>query len=1454
MGIETDLNVSPYYDDANNAINDNYHRILFRPSVPVQARELTQLQDILQNQVERFGDNIFTAGTIIKGCSFSYDLKYNYVKVLDLRPIDSQPVQPSSYPGMIGHEPTSNLYAVCVNYQDGYESQDPDLKTLYFKYINSGVNGETAFASGTQISFYQTTDVATAAANNGINASLFTDADVTVASVADAVGKGYAMTVSSGVIFQKGHFIQVPSSETAIISKYSTTPSNVVAGFLISENLVTEYQDTNLLDNATGYSNLGAPGAHRLQLLPVLTAYDMASAPSNNFFSLVQWENGNITRSFQETQYSVIGNEMARREYETNGNFVVRPFNVTMQDANSTHNYAVISAGLAYIDGHRVETLNNINIPVRKGTDTTISTGQTVKTSYDNSILLGEYVGAIPTHVGPIVSLRSAAGAKVSNNQFANGTPAGVEVGTAKAIAIQHDQGQVGTATCLWRLYLTDIRMNLGKNFRDIRGVHYAGTSANAFGDVARSIEASLSTSSNTYIAQINNPADSPLVFPISKRGVRNLTQSSTLPKYIYRTVSNSTITYTSGQSSSITLSNTTVFPYGANVTLTENQERSLIVIPYAFSGGATYANVTLTKSGNLVITNGSANVIANSSTTTAFNTQYQIGDFVAAGGVINQIQNISNSTFMTMQKTYSIANTTATHAKCYPIWHPINLSQRNSKVEITDTAAQNMRITLISSNNQAETLTANMSISVTHNAKQPAASDRNMQANTNIVVNINTSNNAAGSAGPWCLGIPYAYNLKKVYKSSNNGVITGNTTSSCTYIAVASTSGFSNGFAVNGTGIPAGATANVLNSTTFVLSSAATTTTNYNYIKWAYYSTSANDDVTTSFTLRRGHKDAFFDHSYIQLNNDAGKSICQVSNGDLITVVFDALKPATQGAGYITSDSYSTLVNNGTLAWEDIPSHHHPRGKEQFLRDSIDFRCFAVNTAAYVTTTTAATVNPTYSTTLGDVGNNTPTSNTELYLVAPDQLFEHDVYHYVGRVDKLIMNSYGKFQIVEGRPGNNPVPPADIKGTMTLATITVPPYPSYAKTLNSSNVAASYVSTSTVQQNRVYTMRDISKLDKRVDNLEYYTSLNFLEQKTSKLTIVSDVTGANRFKNGIFVDNFQTTDMLDVQNSEFKVGFSTSETALVPQYTMDTIQLRYANGSGTSANGNMIRVQNNPTDTEVSIIHQDLATETLRCAESVYTPAPVIVCQPPFPTIPQPDPVVPIVLPPVVVPPRPAPLIAGYTVNIGPPSQKARAGHSLLWAFGATGYSAVTISIVGPNTSISQSLTSFDTANGQFAASDTITNALPGTYTLTVTRTPKSGYTETFTSGYTTCEVIAVTPPIPEPTPGVLPTVIVANTNTMVIPPIPLTFGGFDVTSGITLTNLGMNSTYGFGSGGGGTPTTNFNTSLITVATGTANSLTTTTSSANTVAAAVVIPGVTGGGGRMDQFRMNQH
>ena len=59
----TDLNVAPYYDDFDK--EDNFHRVLLRPGFAIQARELTSLQSIMQNQVERFGRHMFQEGTVV---------------------------------------------------------------------------------------------------------------------------------------------------------------------------------------------------------------------------------------------------------------------------------------------------------------------------------------------------------------------------------------------------------------------------------------------------------------------------------------------------------------------------------------------------------------------------------------------------------------------------------------------------------------------------------------------------------------------------------------------------------------------------------------------------------------------------------------------------------------------------------------------------------------------------------------------------------------------------------------------------------------------------------------------------------------------------------------------------------------------------------------------------------------------------------------------------------------------------------------------------------------------------------------------------------------------------------------------------------------------------------------------------------------------------------------------
>ncbi len=76
MPQQTNLNVSPYFDDYSD--DSGYHKVLFKPGTPVQARELNNLQSILQNQIEKFGQHFFKEGAkVIPGNTGYNKLYYN---------------------------------------------------------------------------------------------------------------------------------------------------------------------------------------------------------------------------------------------------------------------------------------------------------------------------------------------------------------------------------------------------------------------------------------------------------------------------------------------------------------------------------------------------------------------------------------------------------------------------------------------------------------------------------------------------------------------------------------------------------------------------------------------------------------------------------------------------------------------------------------------------------------------------------------------------------------------------------------------------------------------------------------------------------------------------------------------------------------------------------------------------------------------------------------------------------------------------------------------------------------------------------------------------------------------------------------------------------------------------------------------------------------------------------
>ena len=79
MALKTNLNSAPYYDDFDSS--DNFHRVLFRPGYAIQARELTQIQSILQDQIEKHGNHVFKDGAIVIPGQVTFSNQYQSVRL-----------------------------------------------------------------------------------------------------------------------------------------------------------------------------------------------------------------------------------------------------------------------------------------------------------------------------------------------------------------------------------------------------------------------------------------------------------------------------------------------------------------------------------------------------------------------------------------------------------------------------------------------------------------------------------------------------------------------------------------------------------------------------------------------------------------------------------------------------------------------------------------------------------------------------------------------------------------------------------------------------------------------------------------------------------------------------------------------------------------------------------------------------------------------------------------------------------------------------------------------------------------------------------------------------------------------------------------------------------------------------------------------------------------------------
>ena len=398
--MSVNLTTSPYYDDFD--YTKNFYRILFKPGVPVQARELTQLQSILQNQIKSFANHIFVDGTrASKEDPSALTITNDKHKSLKLTGVSVANV--TNYLGTYVTGATSNTFG---KVEFAFNADTPTIGDPY-TVVFRPLKGTGEFSSGETLYFYSDIDSAQIKSNvyvgtetlvsdvlistTGITNEFSETITGVVTSTTLQVGdelyavegqpvsplyvievvsattirlnenigttgtnialqfnrKGSSTTgvlhTSSGIYYKNGFFINV-AEQSIVPQKYAPYPDKKSVIYRYDETAVNYNDDSSLLDPAFGSSNYLAPGADRLKITLTLDTVDLdtylKADVTDNFIELARFLDGKTLLNYSavDTTYSALSDKLAERTFDESGNYSIEPFEITPAGTTSSGN------------------------------------------------------------------------------------------------------------------------------------------------------------------------------------------------------------------------------------------------------------------------------------------------------------------------------------------------------------------------------------------------------------------------------------------------------------------------------------------------------------------------------------------------------------------------------------------------------------------------------------------------------------------------------------------------------------------------------------------------------------------------------------------------------------------------------------------------------------------------------------------------------------------------------------------------------------------------------------------------------------------------------------------------------------------------------------------------------------------------------------------------------------
>ena len=1045
-----DFNTEPYFDDY--AADKDFYRILFRPSYAVQARELTQIQTILQNQVSRFGDHVFKNGSQVIPGSVNADNQVHFIKLEQFTGTIDVTTYIETFKNKIITGETSGvkMRIIDTTAQSNVISEQFDVPTLYCKIEGTAADNVTnRLVPGENIIAYE--------ADNQISTNFILKedqlGDITAVvrilgdagetgttysgvSSSDVLGKAYSVEVKAGIYYVDGIFVRNDDLKL-YVGRFNNTPSCRV-GFKVTETAVAPEDDDSILDNATGSYNFAAPGAHRYKISLSLVKLEPVATDNIRFVELLRVSEGRIQHKIDKASYAELEKTLARRTYDESGNYEVNKFKLSVREhLNSGSNFgvyeqligapvdgvtygnddnfvAVIDPGKAYIQGYEIESTASQFVTLDKAREINGAENNHVARLDDSpiGINIGNWVKVRNLFQAPDITNFEKVYLVKTMSTAGNAPVAGNIIGTARVKSIQLYSADytAGTSTD-FKLGLFDIKMYNGFSFE---------------ADV-KSITGITATSTNPFTCDV-----SPTLLPL----VGSATSST---------------------------GSTTVTGVGTSF------QTSLRV------GDVVYINNTYVGIVGSITNNLSLTLSANAAAT-------------VTGGVISQF------TAPLQDPTYE--------PLLFPIGYTTVKTLRGQDQLGGDTVKSSSTVVRRKFANSSTAINK-VSFEIT-TTNETFLSDTDLanflliDNSTHLPVNVTTSsitfdNDALRKRVDFAGVNNGSFYLVASVQQQNSAAQEKTKVLRDTWAET-----------VVGKKLVSGSIVELRKADALRLKSVRMTPGDY-----TTYNLNNSIDITERYTLDNGQRATHYTNAKLVL-----KPGFQAPTG-AISVEYDWFEVTAAFGNYFSVDSYASIP------YKDIPTFtitdpSTGKKRETCLSDVLDFRPILDGENTFL---------------------------PEIPKIGSDA--QAPVAYYLGRRDKIVLDSIGRFNVIKGVPAAIPQEPEDPKEGMVLASLIIPPY-----TKNVNDIVISQ------RDNRRYTMRDIGKLDRRIANLEYYVTLNLLEKDTATMQIRDVTTGLDKFKNGFIVDQFTGHGIGDVKDSDYRVSIDNATRTLRPMHFTTALEI----------------------------------------------------------------------------------------------------------------------------------------------------------------------------------------------------------------------------------------------------------------------------------------------------------